>query len=534
MLFGIENEYHTNSLYYSDRFMQLEVPYAMVAAAGRSNGARDSEEFDPHRFRGEKNIDTAIDLHERQIEERRCGGFTGHRLPNRMRIYVDMLHPEISTAECTHPKELLLQQKASERIIEIMRREATKKLGLENDPILVCKNNSSGIKAKRWAYRGAGPLEHPSWACHENYLLPPDLFTELTGEYGSSERTATWLAFLVSRIYGGSGKVGSECGINPCSYQLFQRADFISELRGLETTGYRALINTRDRPYADREKYRRLHVICGDALIAPWSIYLSYGITALFLKMLAENYPLPSLSLCDPIKAFHAISRDLTGKERVIELAGERDVSALEIQRAFFSSMKQYVDDTGNETFRDAVEKLGFILDLFDSDPGRLKFYLDFAIKKEYLELVKESGASKSDIHLESLEYHNMNPDEGTYFDLEKNGFPDGPIAGVGTPLGIVTEAEIEHAMTHPPTDSRAYFGGEIAKKFPDEILSLSWGTLYYTGPGKLAARDHLSSNAYILDYDPWFGSKRMIGDLVETSDSLYELIKALNTEAPS
>ncbi len=526
MLFGIENEYHTNSSYYEEQLLQFDIPYAIIEASQQFGGFTDAYQIDLEKIKGRDNMELATKLHELAIEKRRYRGFTGYRLPNRMRIYVDMLHPEISTAECTNPRDLLLQQKAGEYMIEAMRRSATEKLGLQNDPILICKNNSSGFKNKRKPVFGG---QYTSWATHENYLVPPDLFDEFVAKNSCSERTNTWLAFLVSKIYGGSGKIGSESeNANPCDYQIFQRADFISRLKGMETTESRALINTRDNPYADWEKYRRLHVICGDALIAPWSIYVTYGATALVLKMLAEGFPLPQFSLKDPVKAYHEISRDLTGKKRVIELSGEKkNISALEIQQQFLASMQEYVLETGNETFREAVQKLGFVLQLFDADPERLKFYLDFAIKKEYLDMAREGTTmSRDELHLESLEYHNMNPEEGIYLALEREGFPDGEIMGIGSSQSIVTREEILRATMNPPQDSRAYFGGEIVRKFPEEIVQLSWYELHYL------VHKNGGTEKKVVSYEPWFGTKEHIGPLLETSASLEELLSRIEASS--
>ncbi|MDP2598625.1 MAG: proteasome accessory factor PafA2 family protein [Candidatus Liptonbacteria bacterium] len=519
MLFGIENEYHTNSAYYAgDRFLQLDIPYAIVDGAAEFGGVPDGgrSHVNLRELREMENFDAAARYHEAMIETRRKAGYTGYRMPNRMRIYVDMLHPEISTAECTNPRDLLLQQKASERMIETMRRQATEKLNLGEDPILVCKNNSSGMKGDDWFGRDV----YSSWAMHENYMIPPDLFEEITAGSMKRKRAALWIAFLVSRIYGGSGKMGSECNMPPCAYQIFQRSDFICRVRSHSTIEERGIINTRDNPYADHTRFRRLHVICGDALLSPWSIYVTHGVTALFLRMLAEGYPFDEIAVENPLAALHAVSRDLTGKERVIRLARSRqDVSALELQSRFLAAMKHYIGETGDEVFADAVRKLEFILSLFADEPGKLKNYLDFAIKKSYLDILKEGGSDNDELHLESLEYHNMNPEEGVYLDIERNGFPEGRIAGIGSPEGIVTEEEISHAIVHPPTDSRAFFGGEIVRRFPDEVIDLTWNALCYT-----MKKGSRRGSSRLFLHNPWFGSKDQVLQALEESGSIREL----------
>ncbi|MBI2049263.1 MAG: proteasome accessory factor PafA2 family protein [Parcubacteria group bacterium] len=525
MLFGVENEYNTNCLYYDDYVLGSRIAYEVVSATRQFGGFSEGDYF-PEWMKRASELFKRFVSSRRSSEERtdaiRRLGFSGYRLPNRMRIYVDLGHPEISTAECTTPKELLLQQKAGERMIDLMRQRATEKLGLSDDPIVICKNNSSGFKTGKMA---GGRTGYTSWATHENYLVPPDLFEEITRDPAnlSSPRTALWLAFLVSRIYGGSGKVGAEMLMPACPYQLFQRADFIEQLTSLDTTGLRGLINTRDHPYATRSKYRRLHVICGDALIAPWSIYVTYGATALFLKMLAERFPFKPISVHDPVSTLHAVSRDVTGKKRLIRLAGEKTkLSALELQKYFAEEMKRYLEESGADIFGDTVEKLRFILGLFEDDPQRLKFYLDFAIKRELLGLLQEEKSMSGDaLKLAALDYHDMNPEDGSYFALEKEGFPDGPIAGIGSPNGIVTPAEIERAISHPPTDSRAYFGGEVVRRFKEEILALSWNTIE-------VQRRKRSSPPKLVFYDPWCGTKEKAADAFEGSATLPELLERL------
>lgn len=180
--------------------------------------------------------------------------------------------------------------------------------------------------------------------------------------------------------------------------------------------------------------------------------------------------------------------------------------------------MKRYLGTHENAAtvFGDAVAKLEFVLNLFDANPERLKFYLDFAIKKAFLEIAAEnSDATERQLLLESLNYHNTNPEEGTYFLLEKEGFEDGNIAGINSDQAIVTEAEIDRAITHPPEDSRAYFGGEIVRRFSKEIRHYSW--------------DELAPNrGSTFLYDPWTGSKDQIGSLIEESSDLPAVLEKM------
>ena len=192
-------------------------------------------------------------------------GLANVNLPNGARYYVDHAHPEYSTPECLLPSELVAHDKAGERILE--RSLAAYQATLPpNVRVALYKNNSDG--------------KGNSYGTHENYLVDRALpFADL----------ARWITtFLVTRqIFTGAGKVGSETG-GPTPFQLTQRADFFEAEIGLETTLKRPIVNTRDEPHADPDRYRRLHVIVGDANLCEVATFLKIGTTALVLRMLED------------------------------------------------------------------------------------------------------------------------------------------------------------------------------------------------------------------------------------------------------
>ena len=213
-------------------------------------------------------------------------------LPNGARYYVDHAHPEYSTPECITPRELVVHDKAGERILERSLHEVARSMP-SAPPLSIYKNNSDG--------------KGNSYGTHENYLV------DRATPFGDIVRDLT--PFFVTRIvFTGAGKVGAEAPWDERSraiYQLTQRADFFETEVGLETTLKRPIINTRDEPHADPERYRRLHVIVGDANLCEVATFLKIGTTAIVLKMIEDRF-LPDLSIANPVQALHEISRDLT------------------------------------------------------------------------------------------------------------------------------------------------------------------------------------------------------------------------------
>ena len=214
-------------------------------------------------------------------------------LVNGARYYVDHAHPEYSCPEVTNPRELVIHEKAGERIVELSRREANALLPAGTQ-MLIYKNNSD--------------RKGNSYGCHENYLMDRRTSFKQIVEH--------LMPFFVTRqVYSGAGKVGTENRAHPCDYQLSQRADFFETEVALDTMVKRPIINTRDEPHADREKYRRLHVIVGDSNMAEPTIYLRNGATAVVLAMIEDGAIDRDLALRDPVRAIKEVSHDPTCRQ---------------------------------------------------------------------------------------------------------------------------------------------------------------------------------------------------------------------------
>jgi len=326
-------------------------------------------------------------------------------LPNGARYYVDHAHPEYSTPECLSPRALVVHDKAGERILE----RSLEVLAAEMPQaprISIYKNNSDG--------------KGNSYGTHENYLVDratpfADIVRDLT-------------PFFVSRqIFTGAGKVGFEGSWDDrtaAGYQLTARADFFETEVGLETTLKRPIINTRDEPHADPERYRRLHVIVGDANRCEVAMFLKVGTTAIVLKMIEDGF-LPDFSLVNPVQAIHEVSRDLD-LALEIELIDGRRMSALQLQLEYLELARKYVDredDTPDN--REVIGRWESVLEGLRSDPMSLAGQLDWAAKLRVLEGYRErDGLGWGDPKLRAidLQYHDVRRDKGLYDRLAAAG----------------------------------------------------------------------------------------------------------------
>jgi proteasome accessory factor A len=371
-------------------------------------------------------------------------------LSNGARFYNDHAHPEYSTPECKRLRDMIAQDKAGERIIE----ECVRRRNLKNPEgtVKVYKNNTDFIGH--------------SYGCHDNYLMERGVPFELV------IRGLT--PFLVTRqIIAGTGKMGieNEETATPGVYQISQRADFFSVLVSIDTMNRRPIINTRDEPHADSERYRRLHVIVGDANMSEVAGALKLGTTALVLDLIEEDACPMQLSLSDPILALKTISRDPTLKTPV-SLIGGHSISPVDIQREYLAAAQKRF--RGREPDTDWVlATWQKVLDDLERDPTLCRDRLDWVAKKWMIEqFVAAEDLAWHDPWLQALdlEYHNVRQDEGLYAELVRENQAQ----------RFVTDEEIRRAIHQPPRDTRAYFRGKCIEKFAKKMASVQWDEIAF------------------------------------------------------
>ena len=360
-------------------------------------------------------------------------------LVNGARLYLDVgSHPEYATPECDSVYDLVAHDKAGERILETLIESAELRLreeGIQGD-IYLFKNNTDS----------AGN----SYGCHENYLTSRrDDFTEYA---------EVLIPFLVSRqIYAGAGKVLQTA--RGAAYCISQRAEHIWEGVSSATTRSRPIINTRDEPHADAERYRRLHVIVGDSNMSEYATFLKTGATSILLRMLEDpSVVLRDMTLDNPIRAIREISHDQTCTRR-IRLASGREVSALEIQSEYLDRALKYADSRDlDPQEKQALQMWEHCLTQIAKDPLNLTRECDWVMKHHLIEAYRERhGLALSDarVALLDLQYHDVNRSRSLFYRMQNRGMTE----------RMCVDAEINHAVENPPATTRARLRGEFIRR---------------------------------------------------------------------
>ncbi|MGB9281325.1 MAG: Pup--protein ligase [Pseudonocardiaceae bacterium] len=357
-------------------------------------------------------------------------------LRNGSRLYLDVgSHPEYATAECDNLAQLVIHDKAGERILEDLLVDAERRLadeGIGGD-IFLFKNNTDS----------AGN----SYGCHENYLV---------GRAGEFSRIAdVLLPFLVTRqLICGAGKVLQTP--RGAVYCLSQRAEHIWEGVSSATTRSRPIINTRDEPHADAERYRRLHVIVGDSNMSEVTTLLKVGTANLVLEMIEEGVAFRDFTLDNPIRAIREISHDLTGR-RGVRLAGGREASALDIQREYYARAVDHVAQRGSDPLTDRVMELwDRTLNAVDQQNiALIDREIDWAIKHRLIERYRAKhrmDLSNARIAQLDLAYHDIRRGRGLFDLLQRKALVD----------RVTDDGEIEAAKDTPPATTRAKLRGDF------------------------------------------------------------------------
>jgi proteasome accessory factor A len=412
-------------------------------------------------------------------------------LTNGARLYVDHAHPEYSTPEVTNPRDVVLWDKAGEQVMAEAARRAARVPGTQ--PIQLYKNNTDG--------KGA------SYGAHENYLM--DRRTPFL------DIIRGLIPFFVTRqVVAGSGRVGIGTESRTQGFQLSQRADFFEVEVGLETTLKRPIINTRDEPHADADKYRRLHVIIGDANLAELSTYLKVGTTALVLDMIEARTLTQDLSIEEPVAALQAISHDPTLTHQV-RLRDGRRMTALDVQQAYLEMAQRHVDRRGEDDGQtaDVLRRWAEVLEDLAVDPMRCADRLDWPAKLRLLEGYRSrDGLSWGDsrLHLVDLQYSDVRPEKGLYHRLISRG----------SMQRLLTDDEVTRAMVRPPADTRAFFRGECLRRYPAQVAAASWDSVVFD-----LGRENL---VRIPTMEPLRGTRDHVGELFESTSSAQELVDTI------
>ena len=416
-------------------------------------------------------------------------------LTNGARYYVDHAHPEVSTPECRDALEVVAFDRAGEEIVRASMVAARQMLPDDAD-VLCHKNNSDG--------------KGNSYGCHENYLMARDTpFGRIVGQVTAH--------FVTRQIVVGAGKVGCELPGVPhdeVPYQISQRADFFEEEVGLETTLKRPIVNTRDEPHCDASKYRRLHVIVGDANMSEVATLLKVGATAIVLAMIEDDQLGDDLLLANPVGAIRQVSHD-PSLQRTVLLRSGRRATAIEIQWSLLERARKYersqgLESVGEQVGADVLNRWEAVLTGLEHDVDSVANFVDWVAKRRLVDGFADRHVLRpGDPRLKALDlqYHDMRPDKC----LARR-------VGLAT---LVSDADVERAMIEPPNSTRAYFRGRCLQKWPDDIVAANWDSLVFD-----VGRDPLRR---VPMMEPLRGTADHVARLIDDSTSAADLLNRLD-----
>ncbi len=415
-------------------------------------------------------------------------------LSNGARLYVDHAHPEYSSPEVTNPRDAVLWDKAGERVMldAVRRIAATPGLGAVN----LYKNNTDN--------KGA------SYGTHENYLMRRET------PFADIVRHLT--PFFVSRqVVTGAGRVGRAQDGQGVGFQLSQRADFFEVEVGLETTLKRPIINTRDEPHASADRFRRLHVIIGDANLCEVATFLKMGTTALVLELIEEKGFTRDLSIERPVAGLHAVSHDPTLRT-TLKLRDGRTATAVQLQWLYLEQVSRYLQDRHgadvDPVTAEVLRRWEDVVNRLETDPTSCARELDWVAKLRLLEGFREREQlawNAARLQLIDLQWADIRPEKGLYHRLLERGQIE----------RLVTEEEIAQAVSEPPQDTRAYFRGRCLARYGEHVAAASWDSVIFDVPGRGALQR-------VPTLDPWRGTKEHVGALIDRCATAADLVDAL------
>ncbi len=395
-------------------------------------------------------VESALGYLFEKVVSRQRG--TNDFLRNGARLYQDTgCHPEYATPECDNPLDLVIHDKAGERIVEELLYAAERKL------------RENGIYCEIYVFKNNTDSVGNTYGCHENYLVERSVNFHKLAEL--------LIPFLVTRqVYAGAGKVLRTRAGN--HYYISQRAQHIYQEISGATTSSRGIINTRDEPHADEEKYRRLHVIVGDSNMSEFVTHLKVGATAIVLSMVEDGWIRKDLALEDPVRAIKEISHDVTC-ERKVRLKRGIELSGVEIQREYLEmALAYYQGREASPQVLDILEKWGWVLEKLEEDPWQLHRHLDWVIKMELIRSYMERrkvGFEDQRISMLDLQFHDIKRSRGLYYLMAREDMVD----------RMCTDEQIEGAMVQPPQTTRAKIRSDFIRYATERNKSYDVGWSY-------------------------------------------------------
>nr|WP_314326426.1 depupylase/deamidase Dop [Paenarthrobacter ilicis] len=422
-------------------------------------------------------------------------------LGNGARLYVDHAHPEYSSPEVTNPRDAVAWDAAGDLVaLATVRKIAA-------DPTLPAIN----------LYKNNTDNKSVSYGSHENYLMPRSV------PFGDIIRGLT--PFFVSRqVICGAGRLGLGQDSSTPGFQISQRADFFEAEVGLETTIRRPIINTRDEPHATADKYRRLHVIIGDANLSQVSNYLKFGSTAMVLSLIEAGVA-PRIEVHEPVQGLQTVSHDPTLAATVRLMDGRR-VTALDLQWMYFEAAAKLAQETGvadsvtgdGHTYQ-VLARWESTLNTLGTDVQAAASSVEWVAKKSLLDGYRNrDGLAWDDARLGliDLQWADIRPEKGLYYKLLSRERMQ----------RIVDDAQIARAVGEPPTDTRAFFRGRCVTRFGKDVVGASWDSVIFDVPG-------LGKLQRVPTREPLRGTETLTGALFDRHQDAGSFLSELMGQNP-
>jgi len=425
--------------------------------------------------------------------------------PAGARFYVDHAHPEYSSPECSNAWDAMVYDAAGDGVL-LDAGAAVAVLTKENRSVLANNEPCPPLKFYKNNVDGKGA----SYGSHENYQYSRETDFEVLAQ--------ALIPFFVSRIVvTGAGRVGLEQDSSEPGFQISQRADYMEQEITLETTLNRGIINTRDEPHANAKKWGRLHVIVGDANMSQTSNLLKLGMTSMVLDAIEQGVDFSDLRLADPVAEIKKVSRDLTLRHK-LQLHDGRELTALEILAIYRERV--HADTEVDEKVLEAWDE---VTSLLADDPMSAAHLLDWVAKYRLIKGFIDRGVGLDDpkLALIDLQYTDIDPAKSLYHALVRKG----------QMRTLVDKEVIDAAKTAPPSDSRAYFRGRVTEKFGKDVLATNWQMMSVQEHQNKDGADTTSSLAHIRFDDVDRFNQDEVGELIDSSSSVSELVKQLEEQ---
>ena len=467
------------------------VAYAAMNTAARSRWSyeeeaplKDTRGFDLQRYRTVPVVDA------------NAMGVANVVTTNGARYYVDHGHPEYSSPEVSNAWDAMIYDAAGDYVLN---KSATDIRELWDQQISVLDKIDPCPPLK--FYKNNVDGKGQSYGSHENY--------QYSRKTDFARLTQALIPFFVTRqVIIGAGRMGIGQESEREGFQISQRADYFEQEVSLETTLNRGIVNTRDEPHALAAKFRRLHVIVGDANMSQYSNFLKMGMTKLVLDCIESDVDFSSLRLANPVDEIKQVSHDPTCTHELL-LADGRRLTAIDILRIYRERAAALPEL--DEVDTKVLALWGEILDDLERDPLSTADRLDWTAKWSLIRRYLDRGVDIADpkLKLIDIQYADIDPAKSLYHALVRKG----------KMRTLVDEETIKRAVTEPPTDSRAYFRGRVSEKFGEDIVASSWQSVIFS----------VNNQPHRLPMDKVDGfTKEEIGELVERAEDITALMKGL------